>query len=899
MIPRCIPVLFMAVVAIAPSVTAAEVSIAISSNRAYVGMPITLQVQVSNADLGDAPQVPDVDGLSIEAVGRPSISSQTMSFNGRSTSTTSTVVYQYQVTALREGDFTIPPIKVKVGGLSTITEAVRFSAVKSETGDAMFVEIVGKRDSVYVGQSIDLTLKIWVLPYENEEYGVTLGEREMWQSFSGKSSWGPFEETLREMGANRRRPAGRSVQRKDASGKNREYFLYEIEAPVYPTRPGKIDADDVRIVMNYPSEIGRSRDPFDEMLEGVGSPFRGSMFGDDFFRSAAARLRVTAVRPIDVEAVVESIEVKPIPTQGRPDDYVGAVGKYSIDVEADSTEVNVGDPITLTLAIRGTGPMDLLLPPKLATQPSLVDGFKVSDEELAGFVDGQRKLFQTTIRPKDESVSEIPPITYSYFDPDTESFVTVTTDPIPIRVSPSDMLKLDSTVTQRAGAARRDPVVSNTNPLAEPTRRTTLFSSDDALVRRTRHRGITSWVIGAFAVPPAVFVLLLVYRSRSRFGFLTSPKRQFTKAVESAASATEVADALGQWIGHRVGARNGSRSLDHVVGQLRQSGQTDVAVRAERFFANVTRSEQEFSRVTDDERLAGFKKLAREIAADIRPSSRTIVGSRRPATVAGLVLLFVGGFVNSGVSVAGEAVAMSAESQATLFRDAVRRYEVALTTTPKTDAETLFAEVADDFQAIADSGVQNDQLYFNVATAAAQAGQNGRAIASYRRSLRIEPENPIYYDQLRIAESKRSDPSSSVRRVNDFVLGFVSPRTMKWLAVFGWVVAWVLFAVAVLRRPGDSIKRASVSMGFVLVFMSVLASTSYAARVVPLVRTDVGVLVGSQIPLRAGDGDEFPLALDIADGDGEVVSIIDRRGGWTNVQRKDGSTGWVKNESVN
>ena len=65
---------------------------------------------------------------------------------------------------------------------------------------------------------------------------------------------------------NRRRPGGKRVLREDSTGQTREYFLYELETTIYPDRPTTIDGQDVRIIMNYPIEIGRSRGPF-SMLE--------------------------------------------------------------------------------------------------------------------------------------------------------------------------------------------------------------------------------------------------------------------------------------------------------------------------------------------------------------------------------------------------------------------------------------------------------------------------------------------------------------------------------------------------------------------------------------------------------------------------------------------------------
>ncbi len=343
-----------------PSAEAAKVSIEISSKSAYVGMPITMQIRVEDASQTTQPEIPEVDGLTIESAGRPQVSSQVIMFNGRTQTNRSSVLHVYRVTADRPGDFVIPPVKVTGGGVSTITEAVRFTAKRSENGGELIVEIVGEQNKVFVGQSLNVTLKIWVRPYHDEQYDLTLGEREMWQSISQQTKWGPFEKTMQELEKKRQRPGGRTVLRPGADGEDQQYYLYEIDATIYPTRPGQIEADDLSVIIKYPVQIGRQRDPLASMFEDMESRFGNGALGDSFFRGFSSGLTVLSVRPIVAEATAQSIEVMPIPTENRPESYWGAVGRYSIDAEASPNDAKVDDPITITLTIDGTGPMDLV-----------------------------------------------------------------------------------------------------------------------------------------------------------------------------------------------------------------------------------------------------------------------------------------------------------------------------------------------------------------------------------------------------------------------------------------------------------------------------------------------------------------------------------------------------------
>ena len=125
-------------------------------------------------------------------------------------------------------------------------------------------------------------------------------------------------------------------------------------------------------------------------------------------------------RPIIVTAAVDETIIKPLPKEGRPANFNGAVGKYSIIAEASPQTVQVGDAIDLHFAVQGEGRLELLSAPKLNEQADLNRDFKVSDEPLAGIVDRGRKVFSTSIRPHRDDVTEIPPVEFPYFDPDLE-----------------------------------------------------------------------------------------------------------------------------------------------------------------------------------------------------------------------------------------------------------------------------------------------------------------------------------------------------------------------------------------------------------------------------------------------------------------------------------------------
>lgn len=131
----------------AAAVQAAEVRSGISARETYVGIPVTFQVQVANAQDFDPPTLPEIPGLRIQSVGTPARSTQTTIINGSMTSRSS-VTYSFSLTPTQPGNFRIPTIAVRADGQTLATKPFEFVASKSETGDLLFVEIAGKESTL-------------------------------------------------------------------------------------------------------------------------------------------------------------------------------------------------------------------------------------------------------------------------------------------------------------------------------------------------------------------------------------------------------------------------------------------------------------------------------------------------------------------------------------------------------------------------------------------------------------------------------------------------------------------------------------------------------------------------------------------------------------------------------
>ncbi|MEZ6243604.1 MAG: BatD family protein [Phycisphaerales bacterium] len=367
----------------------------LAARSVYLGDPIMLQVVVEGSDTPDEPTVPAIDGVDIVSAGGGSRSSSYISIlNGRRQETHRLAyVFQYSLTPRREGTFTIPPFRVTVDGKTFTTERLQFSAVEPPVDPDSLVRIELDAEDAYVGQPVRARVS-WF--FEGRADNVSFRASDL-------------PDAIDVLPLPPQAPQGTNVYRLNAFGQ--EVQAVEVRAVRGGlTRPAL--AFEVMLIPRAPGEyqVGPVIVAFDRI--GYRTERRMS-------RSEAPTL-----------------SVKPLPSEGRPADFTGLIGDFSLDVSAEPTDVNVGDPIALHLTIHGPEPLGAVDAPDLATDPEIAERFKPSadgwqrqPQDTIGV-----RTFDTTIRARTADVDAIPPIRLPYFDPVSGQYKYAQTDPIPLEV---------------------------------------------------------------------------------------------------------------------------------------------------------------------------------------------------------------------------------------------------------------------------------------------------------------------------------------------------------------------------------------------------------------------------------------------------------------------------------
>ncbi len=144
-----------------------------------------------------------------------------------------------------------------------------------------------------------------------------------------------------------------------------------------------------------------------------------------------------APQNVRVESKPVTIKVLPLPEQGRPPDFSGGVGRFTLAAALDRASSSGSEPVNLTVRITGSGNLRLIEKPALADLPGLrILDPEVKDEVRAG-ADGLRgtKTFRYPIIPQADGKYVIPPVRLAYFDPQAKAYRTLSAGPFEFSAS--------------------------------------------------------------------------------------------------------------------------------------------------------------------------------------------------------------------------------------------------------------------------------------------------------------------------------------------------------------------------------------------------------------------------------------------------------------------------------
>jgi hypothetical protein len=381
------------------SLNAATFTVSLDRNTIALGEMATLSLIFEGSQPKGTPQITDIPGLQIAYVGP---SSQFNFINGQ---TSSTVTYHFTVAASRPGEFTIPAMTAQVDGQSLTSQPLKLTVTQPNAppaaainsgSEVAFMKLTLSKNKVYVGEAITAQLEL----YFRQDV----------------QNYGNFQVTAL--------PADGFTAGKLLEGQHRRGQMGNTVYTVVPalftltarkTGPVSVGPVTANVVVVLPSS-NQGGDPF----------FR------QFFNPGEQKQVSLATEQLNVESL-------PLPTGNAPANFNGAIGNYTMTVTAGPTNVAVGDPITVRIQISGRGALDALT---LPDQPAWRDfkiyppTSKVETGDPLGLQD--TKTFEQIVTPQSTDIHELPAFSFSFFNPDTKTYRTLTNSPVQLAVHSGD-----------------------------------------------------------------------------------------------------------------------------------------------------------------------------------------------------------------------------------------------------------------------------------------------------------------------------------------------------------------------------------------------------------------------------------------------------------------------------
>ena len=218
--------------------------------------------------------------------------------------------------------------------------------------------------------------------------------------------------------------------------KYEDFWSQYIDIKQLRAEKGKFNGKDysmvvLRKVILYPLEAGAKKiEPFKIDIDAEVPTGRRDFFG---------QYEMTAIEK-SLSTGMQTINVKPLPENGKPEGFTGAVGKFDFVVKPSKTSLKAGESLDLEVSVSGKGNLKLFTLPKPVVPSALEMYDPAHTENVQTPVTGMTGKISDkyTIIPQFKGKYTIKPMEFSYYDLASKSYKTITSKEITIDVAEGD-----------------------------------------------------------------------------------------------------------------------------------------------------------------------------------------------------------------------------------------------------------------------------------------------------------------------------------------------------------------------------------------------------------------------------------------------------------------------------
>lgn len=376
----------------------AQVSFTAEASRAKLGINERLKVEFTVNANGDNFIPPSFDGLS--KIGGPNQYYSQSYKNGKSTFTKT---YTYFFQPERRGKLSIGQAEITVDGQVYKTSPIEIevtaavdtpnqSRAVAEAGDGIHLIAEVSKSQPYLNEGIYVVYKLFLSPTVNIR------------------NWRPLDDPKFE-GFWSQNINIDQLELKEGEFGGQPYRYVELRKTVlYPQKTGELKIEPLSLAVSVEVPTDRR----------------------DFFGR-----RTYDVVEKNFSANTKTIEVRPLPEEGKPEGFSGAVGEFDFELKANKKELDAQTSLELTSEVSGKGNLKLFNLPKIQTPSSFEVYEPERNENVRTSSLGMRGSIteKYTVIPEFKGDYVIQPTTFSYFNPRTNSYETLQSSPISIQVN--------------------------------------------------------------------------------------------------------------------------------------------------------------------------------------------------------------------------------------------------------------------------------------------------------------------------------------------------------------------------------------------------------------------------------------------------------------------------------
>ncbi|WP_035240593.1 BatD family protein [Desulfobacter vibrioformis] len=760
------------------------------------------------------------------------------------------VIYRYMLVPLKTGVLTIPPITCVRDGESVLTREIKIlvSEPSVQTDDDkgdFFAQASLGSDGIVPGQQTVYTLKLCVA---KQIKGASF-DPPRFEGLTAKqlTDWSKYSRTIN----------GRTFMVNEAK------YLVQADAPGQFTIPPAV------FVAQVPMQRAGQRDPFNSL-------FNDSFFRDPFFDT-------TPAKPVRVVSNSVDLTVSPLPEYKGDQPFSGLVGKFSMSSALDKTTVKTGESATLTVIIEGTGNiMDAALPALnldrgrfKVYEDTPAQNVQVTEQGFEG-----HKVFKQALVASVPGKAVIPGLCLVFFDTDSKTYKTITTTPLTLDVQPGGPV----TVVDGAPAANTGPgtpmAPKNKKFEVKLQNRDILDIKEDIASIHSRPSLSLFWFAFLVCLPALGFgVASAAIRLGARekpleAQYLEKAWNYLKKARKISSDDPGFLPVLSSALTYAVLARGGkggeSLTRDEVRQILSHSGRNPETVN------KVTQLMD-----TMDAARFGGRPMDADTARTCLDQVAALIRTLMVVACVGLSL-----FMSRGTGMAAQEHAganapkqvLAVKDKAGVFVDAVRAYKAG-----------DYAAAAAQFESIAETRVNNPDLFYNTGNAYLKSKDLGRAILWYERARKLAPSDPDLKFNLDYAQSllkDKKEPGFSFSSILYFWQGLVS---LKWLQYAAILLSFAFFIWATVQKAKG---RQIFSGTGIFIFLLFAGTTLAAGLEYNRINSDVtAVILADQAGVRSGTMDNATLLFDLHAG--TRVRVLEKKDSYMKIRFAKDKVGWV------